>query len=134
MKLSQGGRLDLKSLTLHVPCTIVTGAKSVKLMHNGRSIELEMYLKGVGSGPLFDTRIWSIRDELGKGFPTYWFHLDRLAPRSLYEILVTRWGESGAPGWQFSDNTPDRKPDPEDLRSGGKSWGLLGRLLGRDEK
>lgn len=134
MRLSQGGRLNLKSLTPHVPCTIVTGAKSVKLMHDGGSIELEMYLKGIGSGPLFDTRNWSISNERGKGPEVYWFHLDRLAPRRLYELMVTGLQGDGSPDWLLSDNTPDHEPDPEDLRSGGKSWGLLGRLLGKGER
>ncbi len=128
------GRLELKSLTLHVPCTIVTGSKMVKLMHEGGSIEMELYLKGVGSAPLFDTRIWSITTEGGKGPFRYWFHLNRLAPRCLYELVVTGFRGDGTPDWVLSDNTPDREPDPEDLRSGGKSWGLLGRLLGKGEE
>jgi hypothetical protein len=134
VKLSRGGRLDLKSLTPHAPCTIVTGVKTVKLMHDGGSIELEMYLKGVGSGPLFDTRNWSIKDESGKGFLTYWFHLDRLAPRRLYEVVVTGFRGDGSPDWLLSDNTPDREPEPEDLRPGRKNWSLLDRLFGKDER
>lgn len=124
------GRLSLDSLAVNVPCTITTGSTSIKLVHNGSSIDMGLYLRGVGMGALKDGGTWSA--ERGRnGRRTYWLHLDRLAPRRLYEVMVTGPGEGdGPPEWQLSDRTPDAESDVTDARSGGKSWGLLGRLLG----
>jgi hypothetical protein len=134
------GRLDLKSLVVGEPCTITTGGTSIRMVHTGRSIEMGMYLNGVGMGPIRDDRLLRIEDEHGKGFLTYWLLLDRLAPRRLYTVLVTNPGAlrdeaedarlAGMPGWQISDDTPGLEPEPGDLKSGGPGWGLIGKLLG----
>lgn len=133
------GRLDLKSLNVGQPCTITTGGSSIKLVHTGRTIEMGLYLKGVGMRPILENRL--LRIETDKGVPTYWLHLGMLAPRRLYTVLVTSPGRmndeamdprfSGMPGWQISDDTPEREPYPGETRSGGRSWNLMGRLLGR---
>src|SRR5690606_31735355 len=65
------------------------GGASIRMVHTGRSIEMGMYLNGVGMGPIRDDRLMRIEDEHGKGFLTYWLLLDRLAPRRLYTVLVT---------------------------------------------
>lgn len=132
------GRLDLKSLNVGQVCTITTGSSSIKMQHGPHTIEMGLYLKGVGMQPLRDDRL--LRIEHIKGFPAYWLHLDRLAPRRLYTVLVTSPARmhdeamdprfSGMPGWQISDNTPGEPPETE-KESGGPSWGILGRLLGR---
>jgi hypothetical protein len=132
------GRLDLASLYVGEPCTITTGSSSIKLVHATQSIEMGLYLKGVGRGPIEDGRL--LRVETVKGRPIYWLHLDKLAPRRLYTVLVTSPGAlhgeamdaryTGMPGWQISDNTPGG-PSAGEAESGGPSWGLLGRLLGR---
>jgi hypothetical protein len=133
------GRLDLKSLNVGKPCTITTGSASIKLVHTGQTIEMGLYLKGVGMQPILEDRL--MRIEHDRGFPVYWLHLDRLAPRRLYTVLVTsppRMHEeamdprsTGMPGWQISDDTPGRDPYPGEMESGGRSWNLLGKLLGR---
>jgi len=127
------GRLDLKSLHVGVACTVTTGSSSIKLQSGSHTIEMGLYLKGVGMGPIRDDRILSIQDERGKGFLTYWLHLDKLAPRRLYEVLVTDLDESGMPGWQITDRTPGIEPESirPDSSPGGRSWNLLGKLLGR---
>jgi len=133
------GRLDLKSLNVGEPCTITTGGSSIKLVHTGHTIQMDLYLKGVGMQPLIDDRL--MRIEHNKGFNTYWLHLNNLAPKSLYTVLVTSPAKmheeatdprfSGMPGWQISDDTPGREPYPGETESGGRSWNLLGKLLGR---
>lgn len=124
-------RLDLKTLIEHMPCTITTGSSSIRILHGSHSIEMGMYLNGVGMGPISSDRITSIQDERGKGYPTYWLHLDKLAPRRLYEVLVTSREADGSPGWQISDKTPEHETEPVGAQSGGQSWSLLARLLGR---
>lgn len=124
-------RLDLKTLIAHVPCMITTGSSSIRILHGSHSVEMGMYLTGVGRGPISSDRITSIQDERGKGHPTYWLHLDRLAPRRLYEVLVTSREADGSPGWQISDRTPEHGAEPDGMQSGGQSWSLLARLLGR---
>ncbi|WGV35892.1 hypothetical protein SEA_FRANKENWEENIE_206 [Streptomyces phage Frankenweenie] len=133
------GRLDLKSLNVGEPCIITTGGSSIKLVHTGQTIEMGLYLTGVGMQPLADDRL--LRIEHVKGFPVYWLHLGKLAPRRLYTVLVTsppRMHDeamgprfSGMPGWQISDDTPGSGPQPGEMESGGRSWNLLGKLLGR---
>lgn len=132
-------RLDLKSLNVDEPCTITTGGSSIKLVHTGWTIEMGLYLKGVGMQPLADDRL--LRIEHDRGFPVYWLHLDKLAPRRLYTVLVTSPprmreeavdpGFAGMPGWRISDDTPGREPYPGKMEPGGRSWNLLGKLLGR---
>lgn len=134
------GRLDLKSLNVGQVCTITTGSSSIRMEHSPHTIEMGLYLKGVGMQPLRDDRLMSVQDEHGKGYSTYWLHLDRLAPRRLYEVLVTSPAGlhdeamdphfTGMPGWRISDNTPGEPPESE-KESGGPPWGILGRLLGR---
>lgn len=134
------GRLDLKSLVVGEPCTITTGGASIRMVHTGRSIEMGMYLNGVGMGPIRDDRLMRIEDEHGKGFLTYWLLLDRLAPRRLYTVLVTDPGAlrgeaedarfTGVPGWRISDDTPGLESEPGDLKSSGPVCGLIRKLLG----
>ena len=131
-------RLDLKSLIVGEPCTITTGSASIKLVHTGRTIEMGLYLTGVDMQPLMEDRL--MRIEHDRGFPVYWLHLDKLAPRRLYTILVTsppRMHDeamdprfAGMPGWQISDDTPTGKPPAGEAESGGRSWSALARLLG----
>lgn len=125
------GRLDLKSLYVGEICLITTGGSSIQIQHGSHTIQMGLHLKGVGMGPIGSNRITSVQDEHGKGFPTYWLHLDKLAPRRLYEVLVTSRGENGMPGWQISDRTPDAQPEPAAMKSGGASWNILGKLTGR---
>lgn len=129
-------RLDLRSLLVGVPCVITTGSTSVRILHGHHSVEMGMYLNGVGMRPITEDRL--LRIETVKGIPVHWLHLDKLAPRRLYTVLVTSPGRmheetephfTGMPGWQISDDTPD--PGPDETRSGGQGWNLLGKLLGR---
>jgi hypothetical protein len=130
MRLNKG-RLDLKTLYVGETCQITTGSSSVRIQHGSHTIEMGLDFKGIGMGPIRDDRIMSIQDERGKGFFTYWLHLDKLAPRRLYEVLVTDRDDSGMPGWQISDRTPAMEPDPAEIRSGESGWSVLGKLLGR---
>lgn len=125
------GRLDLKSLYVGEICLITTGSSSIRIQHGSHTIQMGLHLKGVGMGPIRSNRITSVQDERGKGFFTYWLHLDKLAPGRLYEVLVTDRDGDGMPGWQISDRTPDMQPDQAAMKSGGAGWGVLGRLLGR---
>lgn len=122
------GRLNLKSLIVGQSCTIATGTSSVRLIHLGTTVDFSLYLKGVGQRPILEDRL--LRIENVKGQYKYWLHLDKLAPRRLYTVLVTGRSEDGMPGWQISDDTPGREPYPGEAESGGQSWGLLGKLLG----
>lgn len=122
-------RLDLRSLTVGHPCTITTGIASVKLVQGRESIDMGLYLDGVGSLQASD-RISSIENENDKGFRTEWLHLDALAPRRLYVVTVTNMGEGRqVSGWQIEDATPGKseKLEPKPVAP----WGVIGRLFRR---
>lgn len=131
-------RLDLRSLLVGVPCVIITGSTSARLLHGPHSVEMGLYLNGVGMQPIFRDRLLHI--ETVKGSPVYWLHLDRLTPRRLYTVRVTDPGRmfeeavdshfTGMPGWQISDDTPDSTP--EETGSSSQDRTLIDKLLGRN--
>lgn len=121
------GRLDLKSLTLGIPCTIITGLSSISLTHVGRNVQMGIYLKGVGPMRPGDD-LTSCQDEHGKGFQTYWLHLDRLSPNRLYELTVTSFGDGVWPGTKLSDRTPGKDHEYRQYRTDNRT--MIDKLLG----
>lgn len=124
------GRLDLGSLTLNAACTITTGVSSIKLTHTASSIDMGIYLKGVGGLVLTSDRLTSVEHESGKNAPTRWLHLDALAPKRLYVLQVTRREEDGrVEGWYLKDATPETRTSYQTQNSGG----LVRKLFRRDK-
>lgn len=119
------GRLDLRSLAPNQACTITTGITSITLVHLNRSIQMNLYLKGVA--PMHNSDlITSIEDESGEGPLTSWLHLDALAPNRLYRLTVTSFDDKGRPsGGEIRDETPEEpvRPRVTDARS------LIGKIF-----
>lgn len=122
------GRLDLESLTPDRVCMIVTGSTSITLTHGTRSMQMGLYLKGVGPMDNFDTFTSVERGRNGEAI-TYWFHLDRLSPNRLYQLTVDVHGRESFPGMKLSDKTPDKQHEYDRYRPGNRT--LIDRLLGR---
>jgi hypothetical protein len=113
-------RLDIGSLRDGERCSIATGTSSISLIHGGQSIDMGIYLNGVGSRPLSDP------DLMTQEGGVHWLHLNKLAPRKLYTVLSSNGGSGG----QIRDDTPSGEPPAEEVESGGRSWSALARLLG----
>lgn len=128
------GRLDLGSLHLGRPCTITTGLSSITL-DDGHTIQMGLYLKGVGRLGLNDRIVSEEREGGGKSKRvTKWLHLGKLAPSRLYQVELTGWDSEAGPEWVIRDLTPDHEPGPGEMTSGGESWSVLAKLLGRGRR
>lgn len=127
MRLNSG-RLDLKSLNVGETYVIVTGATSVTITYGSRSVQMDLYLNGVGPiRPMIE--LMSAKDERGRGFPTYWLHLNRLSPYRLYELTISGRDGEGWPGGQLADRTPGVEHEYAQYRPDTRT--MIDKLLGR---